>query len=307
MLPSGRLSVIVAQALTRMYGRRRGVEDVNLSVPEGSLFGFLGPNGAGKTTTIRVMLGLLRPTRGRASIFGLDCWRQGRRIKAEVGYVAGDLRLYPWLTGKAALRLFGAVRGRDLTDPGRKLAEQFELDLSVKVRNMSRGMRQKLGLILAMAHRPRLLILDEPSSTLDPLMQERFHGHLRAMASAGHTVFFSSHTLSEVEQLCDRVAIVRDGRLVANETLETLRQRAGHEVTIRWKDDHAAVQAAPAFLHVHRREGLSWSGALAGPVDRLVRWLADKAIDDVAIGPPDLESLFRRYYRGDAKPEGGVS
>src|ERR1044071_6944593 len=235
------VSQIQLDNLTRRYGRRRGIERVSLSVPAGALFGFLGPNGAGKTTTIRVLLGFLRPGSGSARIFGLDCWRDSKAIKRDVGYIPGDLRLSEWMNGATALSIFGAVRGRDLSRSGRELAETFALDLRVKVREMSRGMRQKLGLILALAHAPRLLVLDEPTSALDPLMQELLHDSLRRLAGAGHTVFFSSHSLGEVEQLCDRVAIVRDGEIVADESLAALRDRAGHDVTIRWTEDASAL------------------------------------------------------------------
>src|SRR5262249_103001 len=151
------MSLIQLENLTRRYGHRRGVERVSLSVPEGALFGFLGPNGAGKTTTIRVLLGFLRPTSGEARIFGLDCWHDSKKIKRNVGYLPGDLRLPGWISGAKALSIFGAVRASDLAGSGRKLAETFDLDLGVKVRDMSRGMRQKLGLVLALAHSPRLL------------------------------------------------------------------------------------------------------------------------------------------------------
>ncbi len=179
---------------------------------------------------------------------------------------------------------------------GRNLAERFHLDLSVKVRNMSRGMRQKLGLILALAHRPRLLVLDEPTVTLDPLMQTVFQQLLREMAAAGHTVFFSSHTLGEVEQLCDGVAMIRAGRIVADEPLQALRNRAGHVVTIRWRDAGGAAAPPPEFLTIHERDGLTWRGTLGGPIEPLVAWLAGRAIDDLSITRPDLETLFHRFY-----------
>ena len=291
------VALIQLDHLTRRYGRRRGIEHVSLSVPEGALFGFLGPNGAGKTTTIRVMLAFLRPTDGAAAIFGLDCWRDSKAIKREVGYLPGDLRLPAWMNGESALSIFGAVRGRNITPAGRELAERFDLDLRVKVRDMSRGMRQKLGLILALAHSPRLLVLDEPTSALDPLMQELLHEFLRELASAGHTVFFSSHSLGEVEELCDRVAIVRDGELVADESLVALRDRAGHDVTIWWKAEAQALELAPPpFLKLTRREAAVWQGRLEGPVRSLVDFLAGKPVEDLSIGRPDLESLFRRFY-----------
>jgi len=294
--------LIHLENLTRRYGRRRGIESVSLSVPEGALFGFLGPNGAGKTTTIRVLLGFLRPTSGEARIFGLDCWRETKAVKRDLGYLPGDLRLPPWMNGTNALSIFGAVRRRDLTQSGRELAARFDLDLRVKIRDMSRGMRQKLGLILALAHSPRLLVLDEPTSALDPLMQQVLHELLRQLAAAGHTVFFSSHSLGEVEQLCDRVAIVRDGELVADESLAALRDRAGHDVTIRWQDQAPALALEPpAFLKLIRRDNAVWQGTLDGPAHRLVDFLAGKPVEDLTIARPDLESLFRRFYEHGRK------
>ncbi len=296
------VSVIVTERLVRRYGQRTGIEDLSLRVEEGQLFGFLGPNGAGKTTTIRVLLGFLRPTEGRATVLGLDSWRDTRQVKQDVGYLPGDLRLYSAMTGRELLRIFGMIRRRDLTTPGCDLAERFSLDMAVPVRKMSRGMRQKLGLILALAHKPRLLILDEPTASLDPLMQEELIGYLRRMASQGHTIFFSSHTLSEVERLCDRIAVVREGRLVADEPLEAIRARAQRRFTIRWATEAAqASVAAPGFLQVEQRRDRTWEGNLTGKATELVQWAAQQPIEDIAIGLPDLESLFRRYY-----DQGGV-
>lgn len=298
--------------LTRTYGRRRGIQSVNLTIPEGSLYGFLGPNGAGKTTTIRVLLGFLRATSGKASVFGLDAWKKSDVIKAEVGAIPGDLRLWPWLTGISALKLFGRVRGRDLMTKGASLADELELDLKVRVRAMSRGMRQKLGLILALAHDPRLLILDEPTTGLDPLMQDRLREILRRMAKRGHTVFFSSHTLGEVESLCDRVAIVREGRIVADDTLEALQRAAGHEVTIVWQSptnpdrkgvgESSAPTDVPAFLDLTERTPTRWVGSLHAPASMLISYLADKPVEDLRIARPDLESLFRRFYESESGP-----
>jgi ABC-2 type transport system ATP-binding protein len=201
------------------------------------------------------------------------------------------------------ISLFGAIRGRDLNRAGLDLAARFDLDTRVPVRAMSRGMRQKLGLILALAPAPRLLVLDEPTSGLDPLMQHLLHDVLRELANKGHTVFFSSHSLSEVEELCDRVAIVREGELVANESLAVLRQRAGHDVTIHWQSN-AQVRdlEPPSFLKLTRREGLVWQGALEGPPQRLIDFLAGKPLADLSIGRPDLESLFKRFYTLEGKP-----
>ena len=295
------MSTIVTESLTLRYGQRVGVERLTLRVPEGTLFGFLGPNGSGKSTTIRVLLGFLRPSAGSARIFGHDCWRDSHDIKAEVGYLPGDLRLYPWMTGHQALHIVGRVRRRDLMGAGRDLAERFRLDLTVKVRKMSRGMRQKLGLILALVHEPKVLILDEPTASLDPIMQERLSECLRAFASRGHTIFFSSHTLSEVEQLCDRVAILRDGRLVADEPLAALRQRARREVNIRWKRGSPLPEAPPAFLDLRERYDRQWRCVLTAPVPELVEWVGHQPIEDMTIGQPDLEQLFRSYYREEGE------
>jgi len=294
------MAVIAIENLTKLYGRRIGVAELSLEVPDGSLFGFLGPNGAGKTTAIRVLLGLLRPTAGIARIFGMDCLRDGHRIKAELGYLPGDLRLYSWLTADSALRLFSLARGRDLIGEGRRLIDRFGLDPRVRVRNMSRGMRQKLGLILALAHRPRLLILDEPTASLDPLMQATTYRELQTLAAQGHTVFLSSHTLSEVQKVCRRVAILREGRLVAHESIENLRAKAQRVVTIRWSRETRGDEAPPPpFLRITDRGSHEWRAVLVGKATDLIRWSANQPIEDMAIEEPDLSTLFQDYYRMD--------
>ena len=294
--------IIQTESLTRRYGQRLGVDHLSLCVPEGSLYGFLGPNGAGKTTTIRVMLGFLPASGGRARVFGMDCWEDSARIKQEVGYLPGDLRLYPNMNGHESLRVFGSIRRRDLREPGRELAERFGLDLTVKVRRMSRGMKQKLGLILAMAHRPRLLVLDEPTTSLDPLMQDVLRHELRSLAQAGHTVFFSSHTLTEVEQLCDRVAILREGRLVVEKGMTELRHSSQREVTLRWKSPEDAGQTPPSFLEILHRDDRNWTCRLSGPIDALIAWVSAHPVEDMTICQPDLEGLFRRYYERGTQP-----
>jgi ABC-2 type transport system ATP-binding protein len=297
------MSVIHTEHLSKRYGRRTGIEAVDLDVSEGKIFGFLGPNGAGKTTTIRLLLGFLPPTRGRGEVFGRDCWRDSARIKQDVGYLPGDLRLYPWMTATTALKICGRIRGIDMFHDGRELADRFRLESDVRVRHMSRGMRQKLGLILALTHRPRLLVLDEPTTGLDPLMQKELADCLRELAAAGHTVFFSSHTLSEVEQLCDHVAIVREGRVVADESLASLRSRARRRVTLVFRDAEAAQGATPpSFLTVTERRGDCWQAEMTGDAQHLVRWLANQPLRDVSIGQPDLDSLFRQFYASREEP-----
>ncbi|HQZ63465.1 MAG TPA: ABC transporter ATP-binding protein [Planctomycetaceae bacterium] len=311
------MTVVVATNLCRTYGSRRGISDVNLTINAGEIFGFLGPNGAGKSTTIRVLMGLLRPSSGAARIFGRDCWSDGPAIRRDVGYVAGDVRLYPWLTPRRGLRMISRIHGRDLLPNGLKLAERFRLEPDLVVRKMSRGNRQKVALVLALAHSPRLVILDEPTSGLDPLMQDTLMLCLREMAGAGHTVMFSSHTLSEVETLCDRIAIVRDGRIVEDSTLNALKEQAPRQivvtlqeqqsasgiqwpngVNIKYLPDTAEGQTAPTIgLLVppslrHRTCILELLGTSAP----FMRWAAEQNFADVVIGSPSLEVLFRRYY-----------
>ena len=294
--------VIQTQNLCHSYGRRRGIVDVNLSVGQGQIFGFLGPNGAGKTTTIRVLLGFLKPDRGTASIFSKDCWSSSDLIKRDVGYVAGDVRLYPWLTARNALKLVGQIRGQNLLPHGTQLAERFQLEPDLPVRRMSRGNRQKVALLLALAHQPQLVILDEPTSGLDPLMQEVLCEQLRRMAAAGHTVLFSSHTLSEVESLCDQVAIVRDGRIVVNESLSSLQSRAPRTIHVTLRDTQRPDQIhwLPT-LSLKHVEGVACRLEMTGSAMEFIRWAAQQDFADVSIGAPGLETLFRGYY--DTTPE----
>lgn len=292
------MNAIEIRQLSKRYGRRVGVEGVSFAVPRGAIFGFLGPNGAGKTTTIRVLLGLLRPSSGSASILGRDCWSQSTEVKAQVGYLPGDLRLYPWLNARSAIDLVGRIRRCDIAAEGDRLVSAFDLDPTVRVKSMSRGMRQKLGLILALAHRPTVVILDEPTASLDPLMQVKLYDELRELAAGGSCVFLSSHTLDEVEKLCERVAIIRDGRIVADETIEGLRAKARRVVTLRWKGDapNATVDLG-RIVEVFERGPERWRGKLTGSAMELVRWCSTQPIADLSIEEPDLSALFQDFYR----------
>ena len=300
------MTAILVQNLTKRYPGKTAVADASLAVEPSQIFGFLGPNGAGKTTTIRVLLGLLRATRGSASILSLDCWRESARIKRRVGYVPGDLRLHPWMNGRGATRIASLAHGRDLTRAAEGLAERLGLDMAVRVRAMSRGMRQKLGLILALAHEPGVLILDEPTSSLDPIVQETLARILRERAEGGAAVFFSSHTLSEVERLCDRVAIVREGRIVADESIEALRERAHRIVTLFFATPEEARRfEAPDSLLIDRREGTRVWCELRARTPELLRWLNGQPVVDVEISAPNLERVFQRFYREEGAAQRG--
>lgn len=289
--------VIHTEALTRSYGSRRGIRDVGLQIGAGEIFGFLGPNGAGKTTTIRILLGFLRPGQGTARVFGRDAWSDSQTIKRDVGYVPGDVRLYSWLTLNKALRIIEGIRKMPLQAEGQKLAERFRLEPDLVVRRMSRGNRQKVALVLALVHRPQLVILDEPTSGLDPLMQDVLADELRSLASAGHTVFFSSHTLSEVESLCSRVAVVRDGSIVADERLSAMKARAPRSVTVTLSEQQSADRVEwPAYLEPIRRFQRQCEFRMTGSADEFVRWAAEQSFADLSISPPSLEVLFRSFY-----------
>jgi ABC-2 type transport system ATP-binding protein len=291
------MNVIETDNLTKRYGHRVGIEDLSITIEEGSLYGFLGPNGSGKTTTIRLLLGFLKPSSGSAQILNSNAWRDSNRIKKEVGYLPGDLRLYPWLTLKKSARMIGLIRQDNLTDAFDELAEKFLLDPTVSVREMSKGMRQKLGLIIALAHRPKLLILDEPTTALDPLIQTILYDHLRSLAHDGHTIFFSSHTLSEVEHLCDNVAILREGKLIIQERMQQFRQRSHCVVTIQWGSESDAEQTVPPdCLQIRQRNGCQWIAVLCGPTMDLVRWSATQPIEDLSFNTSDLNQVFQDIY-----------
>jgi len=284
-------------ALTKYYGRRRGIADLFLQVPRGSIFGFLGPNGAGKTTTIRLLLGFLRPSVGTAVVNGCDIIRHSPHIRRMVGYLPGEVRLFNHLTGAKILRFLAGLRGQqDLTHASR-LASALDLDLSVKVRNYSRGMRQKLGLIQAMMHRPNLLILDEPTNSLDPLVQQTVYELLEQFAREGGTVFFSSHIISEVERICDQVAIVRNGRLVANDTVEKLRRKSLQHVRLVLGGDCRLPQPLPDDLQMIQSQDRQAYFTWKGPMDGLIKYLSAVDVEHLTIEPPSLEEVFLEFYQ----------
>lgn len=296
------MGVIEIDNLTKSYGSRRGIRNIGLSVKPGEIFGFLGPNGAGKSTTIRVLLGFLQASSGTARILGHDCRTDSTLVRKQVGYVSGDVRLYPWLTLKRALQFVGEVRKTDIRQHGMELADRFQLESDLPVRKMSRGNRQKVALVLALAHRPQLAILDEPTSGLDPLMQDALSDCMQEMANEGRTVFFSSHTLSEVESLCKQVAIIRDGTIVASEKIENLRKQAPRVVRITFDSTQSAEAVEwPEFVRLHSHYQNCSVLHMDGPAAELIEWSARQPITDIDISPPSLEAVFRQFY-SDTSP-----
>ena len=227
-------AIIETEKLTKSYGAHRGIIDVDLTVNGGEVFGFLGPNGAGKTTTIRTILDLIRPTSGRALVFGIQSSADPVAIHRRVGYIPGEFTLYDRLTAGQTLAYFANLRGGVDRAYQRELVERFEIDPSRRFKELSKGNKQKVGLVIALQHRPELLVLDEPTSGLDPLVQQSFYALVRETKAEGRTVFLSSHILSEVERTCDRVAIIREGLLVKVDTVEGLRDLAHHQVELRF-------------------------------------------------------------------------
>ncbi|HUZ00777.1 MAG TPA: ABC transporter ATP-binding protein [Thermomicrobiaceae bacterium] len=291
-------AVIETDKLTKVYGSHRGILDLDLAVEAGEVFGFLGPNGAGKTTSIRTVLDLIRPTRGRALVFGIESTVDPVAIHRRVGYVPGEFTLYNRLTGGQTIRYFANLRGG--VDPVYQAAliERLEVDPSRRFSEYSRGNKQKVALVIAFQHQPELLILDEPTSGLDPLVQQTFYALVREAKAAGRTVFLSSHILSEVERVCDRVAIIRDGRLVTVDRVEGLRDLAHHEVELRFTGPvpTSEFQRLPGVSDVVADDH-TLRLRVSGPITPVVQAAARHELLDFVSREPSIEEAFLAQYR----------
>lgn len=289
---------IQTDKLTKHYGETKALIDLDLEVQRGEVFGFLGPNGAGKTTMIRTILDLIRPTSGSATLLGLDSHEHSVELRRHIGYLPGDLALYPTLTGRDTVAYFSNLRGGVDDSYVRALAERLDCDLSKRIRDLSSGNRQKVGLIQAFMNRPELLILDEPSTGLDPLVQQEFQAMLREVADEGRTVFLSSHTLSEVERVADRVGIIRAGRLVVVEAVNQLKAKAIRRLNLEFaKPVEASVFGGlPGVHHVDAdttRVSISYEGPMAG----LLEAAMPHGLVNMEAVEADLEEIFLNYYR----------
>jgi ABC-2 type transport system ATP-binding protein len=298
-----RRPAITTSGLSKSYGRQPALVDVDLSVDAGEIFGYLGPNGAGKSTTLRILMGMLRPTSGSATVLGLDCWSSAPRVHRRVGYVPGELALYEKMTGFDHVSYFGQVGSRRGGFRAADIAERLDLDLGKSVRVMSRGNRQKLGLVLALMSSPELLILDEPTTGLDPIMQREFDTILREHTAAGGTVLLSSHLLSEVQQVADRIGVLREGRLIAVEKLHTLRQKSLHHLVVEFD----RPVRADAFRDVDGVRNLVVDGATLRcdapeqALDELVHRIAQFTVVDLECAEADLEETFMTYYGTESR------
>ncbi|MEX1072560.1 MAG: ABC transporter ATP-binding protein [Chloroflexota bacterium] len=293
-------AVIATRGLTKHYGTIHALVDLTLDVQAGEIFGFLGPNGAGKSTMIRTLLGFLHPTSGSATVLGLDVTTHSVEIRARTGYLPGGIALYDSLSGADALAYLNDLQGRE---PVRRdeLCERLQMPPSVlrrRVRDYSRGMRQKLGVIQALQHDPELAILDEPTEGLDPLMQHAFYALMDDLRAEGRTIFFSSHVLPEVERMCDRVAIIRAGHLMALQHVDELLARRKRKVSLRWRGSAPDLSELPGLADVVT-SGDRIEATLLGEVAGFVRAIASPNLEDLTIEPARLEEAFLEYYAGD--------
>jgi ABC-2 type transport system ATP-binding protein len=295
-------TAIRTQGLTKRYGNVAALDHLDLEVTQGEVVGYLGPNGAGKTTTIRLLLGLINPTEGRGEIFGLNCWRQPVQAHGRLAFVAGEANLWPSLTGGETLRLLGRVQGRVDEAYRDELVARFELDPAKKVRAYSKGNRQKVILIAALMTRADLLVLDEPTSGLDPLMEQAFRGSIREARDRGQTVFLSSHIMSEVEALCDRVAILREGKLVEMGTLAQMRHLSALTVEATFEGPVPDLSGVPGVSSA-QVDGRVVRCQVRGPVAPLLKVLANADVTELLSREPSLEELFLAQY-GSGQDQG---
>src|ERR1019366_3601046 len=291
-------TAIRTQGLTKRYGNVAALDHLDLEVTQGEVVGYLGPNGAGKTTTIRLLLGLINPTEGRGEIFGLDCQRQSVRAHRHLAYVAGEANLWPSLTGAETLQLFGRVQGQMDEAYRDELIARFDLDPTKKVRAYSKGNRQKVILIGALMTRPDLLVLDEPTTGLDPLMEQAFRHCIREARDRGQTVFLSSHIMSEVEALCDRVGILRDGKLIEMGTLAQMRHLSALTVEARFDGTVPDLSVVPGVSAVEA-DGSMVRCQVRGSIEPLVKVLAAAGVTELLSREPSLEELFLAQYGED--------
>lgn len=294
------MNVIETTKLTKYYGTSRGIEDLDMTVTQGEIYGFIGPNGAGKSTTIRTLLGLIFPTGGSAKVFGKDILTSGPEIRQDVGYLPSEVFYYDDMRAIDLLKYSASFYNKDTKAIEKRihdLAERFDLDLKKKIDDLSYGNRKKVGIIQGLAHQPKLIILDEPTGGLDPLIQQEFFHLLREENSAGATVLFSSHILSEVQKLCDRVAIIKDGTIIQVEHIKALLENATKRITLEL--------ASEPVLSAYSLDGVTEvtstnhtvSFLYRGPVNSITRLLADQDLVDFLVEEPDLEEIFMHYYQ----------
>lgn len=291
-------ALVRLEGLTKRFGKSTALDGVSLRIEPGEVFGYLGPNGAGKTTTIRLLMGMLRPSSGSATVLGLDAWRQPVQVHRSVGYVPGEPALYDRLTGHQHVDFCAHLRRRNDARLAVRFADRLGLDLARPARTLSRGNRQKLAVILAVMSRPRLLVLDEPTSGMDPLVQQVFHSILLEHTAAGGSVLFSSHVLGEVERVADRIGVVRRGKLVAVERLQDLAARSLHQVRARFGEDVAAADFAgiPGVQDLRLDGRVLSCSAPQAALDALLKRVSARRVEDFECAEAPLEDTFLSFY-----------
>lgn len=290
------MNVIEISQLTKTYGKSRGIENVSFNVGEGEVFGFIGPNGAGKSTTIRTLLGLIFPTSGNAKIFGKDCIKFGPEIRKEIGYLPSEVFYYDKMKVVDLLKYSASFYKKDCTKRMNELANIMELDLKRRIEDLSYGNKKKVGIVQGLLHEPKLIILDEPTSGLDPLMQKKFFEIIEEENEKGATVFFSSHILAEVQELCDRVAIIRDGKIVKVEEIKTLREDNYKKITLRGTDLTAARYNFEGISNLSEMKD-EINFFYKGDINKITNTISADNLNDVLIEEPTLEEIFMHYYK----------
>lgn len=286
------MEIIETAKLTKYYGKARGIIDLDLTVTEGEFFGFIGPNGAGKSTTIRSLLGLISPTSGSARIFGKDIAGERSCILRDTGYLPSEAMFYPGMRVREVLKLSSDLRGIDCRAEAKRLCERLQLDPSRKVDELSFGNRKKVAIVCALQHRPRLLVLDEPTGGLDPLMQKEFFDILRERNRDGTTILLSSHVLSEVQRNCNRAAIIRDGRIIACDSVDALSKTSAKRVSIHGRVDLTGLSG----VRDRKEADNSVSFLYSGDMNSLIHALSCGQVSDLAVTEPELEEVFLHYY-----------
>lgn len=286
------MKIISTEQLTKYYGKTRGIMDVSLSVEEGDIFGFIGPNGAGKSTTIRTLLGLISATSGKAEVFGKDITRFRSEILSGIGYLPSETTFYNGMRVSDVLMLSSKLHKKDCNAEAKMLCDRFNLDISQKVSELSLGNRKKVGIVCALQHKPKLYILDEPTSGLDPLMQKEFYHLLMERNKEGATVFLSSHILSEVQKYCRHAAVIRDGQILAHDTVENLSHTGAKRVVLH------GLKQAPALKQIKDivTSDNSVEFLFSGEIQTLIRALSVLPLTDISITEPDLDEVFMHYY-----------
>ena len=288
-------NVIEIQNLTKQYGKHRGIDNVSFSVKEGEIFGFIGPNGAGKSTTIRTLLALIHPTSGNATIFGKDCIKEAPSIAQDIGYLPSETFFYEGMTVKELLNYTAKLYRKDCAKRIKELSERLKLDTSRKIRDLSFGNKKKVGIVAGLLHSPKLIILDEPTSGLDPLMQETFFEILKEENEKGATILFSSHILSEVQKMCDRIAILKEGKVISLQSIHELRSSTYKKIQLRTQEPVSKQEFTLEGISEFKQQEEEMSFMYKGNVSQLINSFSNLEIVDIFIEEPSLEEIFMHY------------